>query len=204
MGDFRQRIEVRDVELRVADGFSVESPRPGRERLTKCLRILRVHELHRPAQLGQGVVKELIGPAIEVVRRHDFVADLSDGQQSQRGSALAGRNGQSARAAFQRCDALLEDVGRRVHDPRIDVAEFLKSEKIRRVICALKNVGGGLVDGHRPSSGRRIRSLPGVEGQSAEVFAWYAHIAVIYCFSFGCVLVFGWGRWVGFRTRTWS
>jgi hypothetical protein len=37
--------------------------------------------------------------------------------------------GQRADAALERGDALLEDVGRRVHDPRVDVAEFLEPKR---------------------------------------------------------------------------
>ena len=44
---------------------------------------------------------------------------------------LSARHRQRADAAFERGDALLEHVGRRVHDPRVDVAELFEREKPR-------------------------------------------------------------------------
>ena len=159
MGDLRDGLEVGHVELGIADGFDVERAGLGGDGLAEGSRVARVDEFDRAAQLGERVVEELVGAAVEVVARHDFVAEAGDGQQGVGDGRLSGGDGEGAGAAFERRDALFEHVGRGVHQPRIDVAEFLQREKIRRVFRTLEHVGRGLVDGDRARSGRRIRLL---------------------------------------------
>ena len=74
-----------------------------------------------------------------------------------------------------RGDALLENVGGRVHQARVDVAEFLQGEQIRGVVGALEDVGGRLVNRHGARAGGRIGDLAGVQRQRAETFCWCAH-----------------------------
>ena len=74
-----------------------------------------------------------------------------------------------AGAAFDRGDALLEDVGGRVHDPRVDVAELLQGKEIGGVIGALEDVGGRLVNRHRARAGGGVGHLAGVQRQRAKV-----------------------------------
>ena len=74
-----------------------------------------------------------------------------------------------ADAAFERGNALLENVGRRIHDARVDVAEFLQGEQARSVVGVVEDIRGGLVDGHGAGSGRGVDLLPGVNGESGEV-----------------------------------
>ena len=70
---------------------------------------------------------------------------------------------QSRDAPFERGDALLEHVGGRIHDPGIDVAEFLEREQVGGVLGALELIGGGLVDRHRDGAGGRIGAPTGVQ-----------------------------------------
>ena len=88
MGDLRNRLEVGHVQLRVADGLGINRAGLRRDGLPERLRLARVDELHRAAQLGKRVVEELVRPAVEVVGRDDLVAHLRDGQQRQRGRRL--------------------------------------------------------------------------------------------------------------------
>ena len=57
-------------------------------------------------------------------------------------------------AAFERRHALLEDVGGRVHDAGVDVAELLQREQRRGVVGVFERERRGLVDRHgaRPVS----------------------------------------------------
>ena len=79
----------------------------------------------------------------------------------------------AGRAAFERGDALLEDVGRRVHDAGVDVAELLKPEEAGGVVGVVEDVRRGLVDRH----GARLG------GGSAFWPAWTARVARCCCFS---------------------
>jgi hypothetical protein len=175
MGDLGDRLEIGHVELRVADRLGVDRPRLRREGLAEGVGIPRVDEFHRPAELGQRVVKQLIRAAIEVVGRDDLVAHLGDGDHREGGRGLARGDGHRAGAPLDCGDALLEDVGRRIHQPGVDVAEFLQGEKIRRVLGALEDVGGRLIDRHGAGAGGRVGNLARMQGQRAEVLFGCAH-----------------------------
>ena len=74
------------------------------------------------------------------------------------------REAEGGDAALERGDALLEDVGRRVHDPGVDVPELLEPEEPRRVRRVVEDVAGRGVDRDGPGVRRRVRLLAGVEG----------------------------------------
>ena len=63
----------------------------------------------------------------------------------------------AADAALERGDALLEDVGGRVHDPGVDVAELLEPEEAGGVGGVVEDVAGGGVDRDRAGVRRGIR-----------------------------------------------
>ena len=79
------------------------------------------------------------------------------------------------RSAFQRRQPLFENVGRRIADPRVDIAQFLQREEIGRVFGVAELVGGRLID-------RRARPQP-VAG-SARQPAWRTMVS-------GCVGLIG-------------
>src|SRR5262245_35073607 len=114
-------------------------------------------------------MEELVGPAVQVVRRNDIVADLSYRQQREGRSSLARRKCQRTGSAFERRHALLGNVGGRIHDARIDISKFFESEQIGRVICAFEGEGGGLIDWDRARSGGWIWSLTTMQCYRADV-----------------------------------
>ena len=183
--DFRDCLKVRHVELRIADGLDVNGARLRRDGLAKCLGVARVHKLRRAAEFGQRVMEKLVGAAVKVVARHDFIPHPRDGQQRESDGRRAGCHAERARAAFDRRDPLLEDIGGRVHDPRVNVAEFLQRKKIRGVLGAFENIRGGLVNRNRPRAGGRIHCLSRVQGQCFELLVGHG-----VCFSLWVCLMF--------------
>ena len=169
MGDGRERLEIRHVELRVADGLGVNGARLGGDRPAERLGVLGVDELRAAPEFRERVVQQRIGAAVEVVGRDDLVAGLRDGQQREADGGLARSDAERAGAAFQRRDALLKDVRRRVHQPRVDVAELLQGEEIRRMLCALEDIGSRLVNGHGAGAGGGVGNLACVEGERFKV-----------------------------------
>ena len=104
----------------------------------------------------QRVGEQVPGAAVEVGRRDDVVAGAGEVLQRQRARRLTARHRQRGDAAFERRDALLQHVVGRVHDARIDVAEFLEREQVGGVVGALKLVRRRLIDRHRDRAGARI------------------------------------------------
>ena len=120
----------------------------------------------RDADLRQGMGEQVVRAAIERRRRHDVVAGPRQVQDRQRLGRLARGDAQRRHAALQRGDALLEDVGRRIHDPGVDVAELLQPEQPRGMRGVVEHVARGRVDRDGPGVRRRVRLLAGMKGPS--------------------------------------
>ena len=112
-------------------------------------------------------MEKLVGAAVEVVGRNNFIADPGDVEQGESSRSLSGGNRQRAGTAFERRDTLLEDIGCGVHDPGVDVSEFFQGKKIGGMVSALEDVGCGLVNGHGSGASGGINGLAGVQGQGA-------------------------------------
>ena len=73
-------------------------------------------------------------------------------------------NPSRGQTTFERSDALLEDVGGRVHDAGVDVAELLESEQSLGVRRVIEHVRRGGVDGYGARIGRGVDLLTCVQG----------------------------------------
>ena len=74
MGDGRHCRDIQCVQFRIADGFGIDRPGLRRDRPAEILRVGRVHEPDLNAQLGEGVVKERVGAAVQTRRGYDLIA----------------------------------------------------------------------------------------------------------------------------------
>lgn len=149
-------------------GFEMVSPKNRlRVVLHRCsprLRVSRVvDEGHLDAELRQRVLEQVERAAIERRRRDDVVAGLGDVEDREGLGGLPGRDEEGTDATFERGDALLDGVLRRVHDARVDVAELLEREQVCRVLGVLEDVGGRLVDRQCACTCRRVGLLPGMD-----------------------------------------
>ena len=162
--DGRDVRDVEDVVLRVGDGLGEERLGVRPHRGPPRIQVVGVlDEADLDADLGQRVVEQVVGAAVEPRTRHDVVAGVGEVEDREVLCGLTGRQEQRRDAAFQRRDALLDDVLRRVHDPGVDVAGLGKAEQRGGVLGAVERVGRGLVDRQRPRVGRDVRRLAGVD-----------------------------------------
>ena len=167
LGDLTHFGEGEDVQARVAEAFSVESLGVRLHGLAEVLGIVAVDERHLDAEFRQGVVEEIIGAAVELGDRDDMVAGAGEVEDGCGDGGLAGGVGERTGTAFEGREALLEDVRRRVHDARVDVAELLQAEEVRRVFRVTELVARRLVDRDRARTGGRVGFLAGVQGFGA-------------------------------------
>ena len=83
-------------------------------------------------------------------------------QDGERFRGLPGGEEQRRHAAFERGDALLDDIGGRIADPGVDVARNLEPEQRGRVCGVVEGVGRGLVDRQSAGMSDRIGTLTGM------------------------------------------
>ena len=140
-----------------------------------------VDEADLDAQLGQRVVEEVVRPAVERRARHDVIAGLRQGEHGHGLGGLTRGDGERAGdpdgglgATFEVGHARLEDPLGGVHDPRVDVAHLFEGEQRGAVRGVAELVGGGLVDGHRPRPGGRVRLLAGMDHACLEALVSHA------------------------------
>ena len=164
MGDSGDPFEVEDVALRIAERLRVERLGVGSDGglpRVEVVRVLDERDLH--AELGKGVVEQVVGAPVQRCRGHDVPAVLRQVEEGDRFGSLAAGHRQGRHAAFEGRDALLEDRLGGIHDPGVDVAQFLEPEERSGVSRVPEGVAGGLVDRNRPGPGGRVRLCSSVD-----------------------------------------
>ena len=124
--------------------------------------------MHVDAEALEGQRELIIGAAVQGAGGHHFIAGLQQRRQRHQLRGLAGRRGQAADAAFERRDAFFEGGSGWIGDAGIDVAEFVQSEQVRRVLGIFEYERGRLVNRHGAGAGGGVRRLPGVQHASVE------------------------------------
>ena len=97
-------------------------------------------------------MEQVVRPAVQAGRGDDVLPGLGDVQNGQRLRGLARSDGQRPGAPFQRGEPLFEHVARRIHDPRVDVAEFLQPEQPGGMVGVVEDVRRRLIDRARPGN----------------------------------------------------
>ncbi len=168
VGDSGELLQVRDQVLGIGDRFDVEGFGAVGDGSFQLVGVDRLDEGDVDAETGEGHLELVVGTAIQIARRHDLVSSLGDGGQGQQLGGLPGGGGHRRCPTFESGDALLEDVGGGVHDPRVDVPELLQAEQAGGVVGVVEGVRRGLVDRYRPGVGAGGRLLAGVDLQCLE------------------------------------
>jgi len=168
MRDFGEGGEVHHIAERVADGFAVNRFGALVDQRGGGLRVVGIDKLHIDAVLRQRVREQVVSAAVQRAGGDDVVARLGDGQDRIGDRRLSGCQRQRANAAFEGSDALLQHVGGRIHDARIDIALHLQIEEIRAVLGVVKGVTRRLIEWHGDRFGGRIGRIAGVNGKRIE------------------------------------
>ncbi len=168
LGDLTDFGEGKDVEAWIAEPFAIKSLRVGAKCRAEVLGIVSVDEGYLDAEFREGVVEEVVRSAVKLRDGDDVVAGAGDIEDGGRDGGLARRMREPTRTAFEGGDTLLEDVGGRIHNPRINITQLLEAEKIGRMFRVAELVTGGLVDRDSARPGRRVGFLASVEGFGSE------------------------------------
>ncbi len=94
-------------------------------------------------------MEERVGASVQVVAGDDFIARTGEGQQRKRDGRLSRGDGQPPHASFERGDPSFQDIGCRILQACVDVAEFLQRKQIRGLFGAFEDIGSGLINRHR-------------------------------------------------------
>ena len=165
VGRLGDGLDVGDVAGRVADGLEVDRNGLVVDERLEVLGAVAGGEPDVDAEVGQHVLEEGEGAAVQLRDGDHVVAGLGDGEDrvGDRGATGAGRERRDA--TLEGGQALLEDRLRRVHDPGVDVARDGEVEQVGAVLGVVELVGHRLVDRHRHGLGGGFGLVTGVDGE---------------------------------------
>ena len=163
-------------ELRVGQRLGIVGAGAVVGRPPEGLGVGRIGEAHGDAHGRQRVGEQVPGAAIEVGGADHVVAGPAQVLQRHRRGGLAGADGQRRNAAFERRHPLLQRITGGIHDARIDVAELLQPEQVRRMLRVAELVGRGLHDRHCHGACGTIVARTGVQDQRLGILARCNHL----------------------------
>jgi hypothetical protein len=174
--DARHALEVWRDERRITDGFDVDEGRVLVDFFLVGIVVQRFDEAGVDATAGRGVGEVRRRAAVGVGGEDDVVARFGEDEREgvERGHPAGG--GDRTGSTFERGDALLQHLDRRVAQAGVDVAVGFQRVQVGGVVRVLERVGRGLVErrGDRPRRG--VRLLSRVNASSIESGPVVAHV----------------------------
>ena len=129
-----------NLELGVGQGFGKIAPGLVIGRLAERLGVGWVDEADFDTHGAQRILEHVPGAAIQIGGAEDIVAGMGDIGYGNKFCRLARAHGETGDTAFERRDTFFQNFGGRVHDPGVDVAEFLQREQFCRMVRTVELV----------------------------------------------------------------
>ena len=152
-------VDIRDIAVGVAQSFQIDGLGVGLDGILHLSQIVCVHKGGGDAELGQGVLQQVVAAAVDGLLGHDVVTGLCQCFDGVGDGSGTGGGCQSSHAALQSSDALLEHVLRGVGQAAIDVAGICQTKAVCCVLAVAEHIGSGLIDGHGAGIGCGIGLL---------------------------------------------
>ncbi len=149
VGDLRDRVDVRDIAVRVAEGLEEDRPGVIRDGRLDFREVMNVDECCTNTVLREGMRKEVEAAAVDRLLCDDVTAVCGQGFYRVGDGRRARCNRQGCAAAFECRKSLLQDFLGGVGETPVDVAGVGQAEAVRRVLTVSEDIGCGLVDRDR-------------------------------------------------------
>lgn len=143
VGDVGNRLQVGDFQGRVGDSFAEVGAGFVVGGFGEALRVIRVDKADFDAESRKNGCELSVSAAVEILGRDDVVSGLGEVDDRVENGGGAGGMAESAHfvGALKECDAFLENVGGRVLEAGIDVAELFEREEVGGVLGAVELEG---------------------------------------------------------------
>ncbi len=168
VGHVGQGLVVEHVVLRVGHRFDVHRPRVRPDGRLDRLGPRGVDEGDVDAQPLERLPEQRERTAVQGRGRNDMLPGVGQVEQGHADGLLPAAEPQRAHPAFEGRQALLEHVGRGVHQPGVYPAHLLQGKEVGRVLRIAEAIAGGLVDGHGAGAGRGVGLLAGVQRERSQ------------------------------------
>ena len=147
MGDLGDGLNVEHVVAGVGHGLAVEQLGVGADCGAPLVEVVRIlNEGGFDAEIGEGVLEQVIGTAVHGGRSDHVVTGTGNVQDCVGDGCLTGGQQQRANAAFQGSDTVFDNFLGRVVEAGVNGAQLGEGEAVRCLLGAFKDERGGLVD----------------------------------------------------------
>ena len=157
--DFRNRVDVRDITVRIAQGFQEDRPGVIRNRRFHLFEIMNIHKGSADAVLGKRMPQQIKCAAVNSLLCYDMAAVCRKSLDCIRNRRRSRCYGQGCTAAFQGCKPFLKHFLGGICQPSIDVPRICQAKTVSGMFAVMEHIGSGLVNWHGPGIGRGIRLL---------------------------------------------
>ena len=128
--DFRNRVDVRDIGVRVAEGLNVDRLGVRANRALKLRKIVCVDKGGLDAELLQRVREQVVGAAVDGLLCDNVIARLCECLEGVGDCRRAGCDRKCRGTALKRCDSLLKHILGGVRESAVDVAGISQTETV--------------------------------------------------------------------------
>ena len=146
VGDRADRVEVHELRAGIRDGFDEHHAGARGDRALPGIEVPGVHRRGRHGEVGQGVVEELGGAAVQQRGGDDVAARLEQRAQGDRGGGLAAGHRDRPDPTLERGEALLEHRRGGVAGTGIGEAAAAPGEQLLEGIVVRVRIGARRVD----------------------------------------------------------
>ena len=147
---------VRNVRIRIRQRLDVDSSCVLVNCVLNFLQISGIDELRLYSVIRKRMLQQVIGSSVDGLLRDDVLSCMRQGHDRIGNRSGSGSNSQSADAALQCSDSLLQNVLCGVGQSSIDVSGIAKCEAVGCMLCIVENIRGCLVNRNGSGIGCRI------------------------------------------------
>ena len=148
VGNCGDGLNVEHVVAGVGHGLAVEQLGVGANRGAPLVEVVRIlNEGGFDAEIGEGVLEQVIGTAVHGWRSDHVVTGTGNVQNCVGDGRLTGGQQERADAAFEGGDAVLDNFLGGVVEAGVDGAQLGESEAVCSLLCTVEDEGSGLIDG---------------------------------------------------------
>ena len=182
MGDRCDRVNIRYVAVRVAEGLQIDRPGILFDRAFHFLQVVCVHEGGLHAVLREGMRQQVKAAAVDRLLGYDVAAVGCQGFDRVGDRRRAGSHRQRRAAALQSRHALLKHILGGIGQPAVDVAGVRQTEAVRCMLAVPEYIGCRLVNRYSARVGSRIGLfLAYVKLKGFEFILTHGFLSFIHC-----------------------
>ena len=159
LGDLGDGVDVGDIGVGIAKRLEVDDRGVVLDGTLDLSQVVRIDKGSLDAKLGERVLQQVIGAAIDGLLGNHVVAGLGEGLQSVGDGGSTRSDSETSHATLERGDAILKDALSGVGQTAVDVTGVGKTKAVSGVLGVTEHIARGLVDRHSAGVGCGVGAL---------------------------------------------